>query len=118
MIKSIPTESLLDTVISGIEEVKGENIKVLSLKELENAFCEYFVICEGNNTTQLNAIAQSVEKFVKDAGGGRPMGTEGKQNAQWVLLDYFSVVVHIFDEETRAFYDLENHWGDAKVIEF
>jgi ribosome-associated protein len=106
---------LIDTIITGIENVKGEEIVVMDLTEIENAITEYFIICTANSTTQANAISSSVERLVRNEIKERPWHVEGVGNNQWILLDYVSVVVHVFLKETREYYDIENLWGDAKI---
>lgn len=106
---------LVNEIIEGIDDLKGENVVVLNLTELENAVCDYFVICEGNSNTQVSAIADSVEKKVRESIGEKPWHVEGTTNAEWVLLDYVSVAVHVFQREVRSFYDLESLWADATV---
>lgn len=106
---------LVDTIITGIENVKGEEIVVMDLTEIENAITEYFIICTANSTTQANAISSSVERLVRNEIKERPWHVEGIGNNQWILLDYVSVVVHVFLKETREYYDIENLWGDAKI---
>ncbi len=108
---------LVDEIIEGIDDLKGENIVVLNLTKLENAVCDYFVICEGNSNTQVSAISNSIEKKVRENLGEKPWHVEGTTNAEWVLLDYVSVAVHVFQREVRAFYDLESLWADATVSE-
>lgn len=106
---------LLDSIIKGIEEGKGEDIVVMDLRNVEASVCDYFVVCHGNSTTQTEAIARKVveqtEKEVKE----RPWKGEGFSNANWILLDFVDIVVHIFYKETRAFYDIEELWADAEV---
>ncbi|TAN43267.1 MAG: ribosome silencing factor [Nitrospirae bacterium] len=94
---------------------KANNILVLELKDL-TVIADYFVICSGDSTTQVKAIAQHVERKLRDEGV-RPLRTEGAQNAQWVLIDYGDVIVHIFEEQTRAYYELEKFWLDAPRIQ-
>ena len=106
---------LVTNVIEGIEEVKGENICILDLRELENSICDFFVICEGNSNTQVSAIYNSVEKIVREKSKDKPWHVEGQDNATWILMDYVSVAVHIFQKETREFYDIEGLWGDAEI---
>jgi ribosome-associated protein len=107
---------LTQQVVSGILEKKGQNIKVLDLRNIENAVCDYFIICEGNSNTQVDAIADSVEVTVKKNLNQRPYRSEGWENALWILIDYVNVVVHVFEKETRYFYNLESLWADAKEI--
>lgn len=107
---------LTQQVVAGILEKKGQNIKVLDLRNIENAVCDYFIICEGNSNTQVDAIADSVEDTVKKNLNQRPYRSEGWENALWILIDYVNVVVHVFEKETRYFYNLESLWADAKEI--
>lgn len=107
------SELLQKFVVEGLQEIKGENITILDLREIENAVTDYFVIAEGNSNTQVSALSDSVHKSVRENVGDRPWHIEGKENAEWVLMDYVNVVVHIFQKGTREFYDLESLWGDA-----
>lgn len=109
-------DPLIDSIVDGITDIKGENITILNLTNLENSVCDFFVICEGNSNTQVSAIANSVEKKVRETTGDKPWHIEGLENAEWVLLDYVGVAVHVFQKHVRAFYDLDSLWGDAEVI--
>lgn len=113
MIDTQYTKDLLDSIIEGISNVKGEDITILDLTGIENAFCQYFVICNGKSNTQVSAIAASVERTVKTEMHERPYSVEGTQNKHWILMDYTNVIVHIFQEEYREYYDIESLWGDA-----
>jgi ribosome-associated protein len=106
---------LLREIIEGIMDAKGLEIISLDLSEIENAVCDYFVICEGTSNTHVSAIADSVEKRVREEIAERPWHVEGKDQSEWVLMDYVSIVVHVFQRETRTFFDLESLWGDAVV---
>ena len=110
-------KKLIKLIIDGIEDVKGNEISLLDLRKLENRVSDYFIICDGNSNTQVNAIISSVTKKVSKGLRDKPWGVEGRENAEWVLLDYVDVVVHVFQKEKREFYDLEGLWGDAKKIE-
>lgn len=112
-----PTELLSDAIVEGILEVKGRNISVLNLKDIYNRVCDYFIICQADSNTQVNAIAGSVEEMVKKRTGERPYRKEGFENSEWILVDYVTVVVHIFQTEVRNFYNLESLWADAEVTE-
>ena len=112
-IKKIPTLDLVNLVKKGIEEKKGEEIVTLDIYKINPSICDYFVICHANSNTQVSAIADEVQKMVKDGIGENPFHVEGKSNAEWVLIDFVSVVVHIFQKEFRSFYDLEHLWADA-----
>ena len=113
--KEIDTDQLLTEIIRGIEEVKGQDISILDLREIENTVCNYFVICNGNSNTQVNAIVSSVQKTVSKTLKDKPWHIEGNENAEWVLMDYVHVVVHVFQKHIREFYDIEGLWGDAKT---
>ena len=105
---------LVEEIILGIENVKGEKINQLDLRKLENTPCDYFIVCSGNSNTQVSAIVNSVLKRVSKALKEKPFHTEGLENAEWVLIDYVNVVVHIFQNQIREYYNLEELWGDAK----
>jgi len=104
---------LVEVIIDAIEDVKGQKIVVLDLRELENSSCDFFVICEGNSDTQVSAIGDRIERKAREVLQERPWHVEGRQNAEWVLIDYVSTVVHVFKRDIRAFYALEELWGDA-----
>jgi ribosome-associated protein len=106
--------SFSEIIIHGIQEKKGNDIVRLDLKNIHSSVADYFVICHAESSTQIKAIADSVEKEVFDATGQDPYKKEGLQHAEWILLDYFDVVVHIFRTDKRAFYGLEDLWGDAE----
>lgn len=107
-------DELLLSIIEGLEEVKGNDIAVLDLRNLDSAMANYFVICSGTSTTQVEALARKVEEFTKKNLNERPRKVEGVRNAQWVLMDYFTIVVHVFYEPIRSHYNLEELWSDAK----
>lgn len=109
------TELLLESVLKGIIEKKGHNVLKIDLKKLENRVTDYFVICHGNSVTQVDALCDSVEDTVRTETGEKPWHVEGLDNCYWVLLDYGTVVVHIFLEEYRNFYSLESLWADGKT---
>ncbi len=108
-------DELIALILHGIEEVKGLEINLLDLRDIENTVCDYFVICNGTSNTHVNAIVNSVQKTVSKGIKDKPWHVEGSDNAEWVLLDYVNVVVHVFQKQIRDFYDLEGLWGDAKV---
>jgi len=115
--KQVSTDDLIAVIIKGIDDVKGEEIQLLDLREIENTVCDYFIICSGNSNTQVNAISNSVQKIVSKEVKDKPWHIEGQGNAEWVLMDYVNVVVHIFQKQVRDFYDIESLWGDAKITE-
>jgi ribosome-associated protein len=110
------TDQLVTQIISGIEEVKGQNVEILDLREIENTVCDYFIICDGTSNTQVNAIVNSIQKIVSKSIKEKPWHVEGSENAEWILLDYVHVVVHVFQKHIREFYDIEGLWGDAKSV--
>jgi ribosome-associated protein len=113
--KSDGTDALLDSIFKGIFEKQGLNVLKIDLRRLENRITDYFVICHGASTTQVSAIGDSVEDFARAQAGEKPIHVEGLDNCYWVLLDYGTVIVHVFLEEFRNFYSLESLWGDAVI---
>jgi len=112
-----PTEQLVEVITKGLQDLKAENIISIDLKEIDNAVCEYFIVATGTSNTHVSALAGSVEREVRDTLQDRPWHKEGFGNSEWILLDYANVVVHIFQEEARGFYNLEGLWADAKISE-
>jgi ribosome-associated protein len=113
--KAVQTDVLLANIIKGIEEVKGNDIDILDLRELDTAVCDYFIICNGNSNTQVNAIVNSIQKIVSKELKDKPWHVEGTDNGEWVLMDYVNIVVHVFQKQIREFYNIEGLWGDAKI---
>ena len=109
------SDILLETIIEGIQELKGIDTSILDLKKIETAVCKYFVICSGTSNTHVSSITDSVKKIVSKEIQEKPWHTEGLNTSEWVLLDYSDIVVHVFQEQTRKFYRLEDLWGDAKI---
>jgi ribosome-associated protein len=117
MIKNISnTEALISKIIGGIEEVKGDEVNLLDLREIKNSVCSYFIICNGTSNTHVNAIVNSIQKTVSKNLKEKPYHTEGQENSEWVLIDYIDIVVHVFQKQIRDHYSLENLWGDAKSL--
>jgi ribosome-associated protein len=112
--KNVSADQLISAIISGIEDVKGKEINILDLRDIENTVCDYFIICEGTSNTQVNAIVNSVQKKVSKELKDHPWHVEGEDNAEWVLIDYVNIVVHVFQKHVREYYDIEGLWGDAK----
>jgi len=113
--EKISSDQLISVIISGIEDVKGNEINILDLRDIENSVCDYFIICEGTSNTQVNAIVKSIQKKVSKTLKDHPWHVEGEDNAEWVLMDYVNVVVHVFQKHIRDYYDIESLWGDAKT---
>ncbi|MCK9617414.1 MAG: ribosome silencing factor [Lentimicrobiaceae bacterium] len=112
------TEALVQIAIRGIQEKKGKGIISLNLTGIKNAICDYFIICNANSRPQIEAIVNNVEKELRETAGVKPWFIEGRENAQWVLMDYIDVVIHIFTDDARAYYDLENLWADAGMKKY
>ncbi|MCC6690588.1 MAG: ribosome silencing factor [Bacteroidia bacterium] len=116
--KKLQSSSIVDAAIKGIQEKKGQNIVCIDLRKIENAVCEYFIICDGNSGTQVSAIADSIKEEVKKLTSEKPFHSEGYENSQWILIDYVTVVVHVFLPDVRRFYNLEDLWADAEILEY
>jgi ribosome-associated protein len=108
-------EQLVDAVVHGMEEVKAHDIVVMDLRKVPNALSDFFVVCHGTSNTQVQAIADSVEKETYRMLQDEPAHREGARNATWILMDYVNVIVHIFSKDARDFYALEDLWADASV---
>jgi ribosome-associated protein len=113
--KGVSSDKLSKAIVKGMQEKKATDIVVMDLRKVKNAAADYFVICSGSNERQLDAIADSVDEEVFRALKENPWHTEGKDNKEWMLLDYINVVAHIFRKERRDFYSLERLWGDAEA---
>ena len=109
------TKQLVKTITEGIQEKKGSDIVVADLTKIEGTICKYFIICQGNSPTQVEAIAESVGDFARERLKEKPTHVVGLENAQWVAMDYTDVLVHIFLPDVREDYDLEHLWDDAKL---
>ena len=101
------------TIIRAIKEKKGEQIVSLDLRKIPEAVSDFFIVCEASNQPQIRAISDWVEDLVKKECGELPYRHEGKQNLQWVLIDYVNIVIHVMLPEQRKFYKLEDLWSDA-----
>ena len=113
--RSDGTVVLVESVVKGIFEKKGQNVLKVDLRKLENRITDYFIICHGSSKTQVDSISYSVEEVVRKEAGEKPIHVEGLENCFWVLIDYGDVIVHIFQEEYRNFYSLESLWADAHI---
>ena len=107
-------KQLSDAVVEGIQEKKGTNIAILDMTGIENSICKYFIICDGDSNVHVDAVADSVDDYVRKKLNDRPFHIEGRKNAEWILLDYVDVIVHVFQRPVREFYNLEGLWADAK----
>ena len=112
------TEQLAETIIHAVQDKKAEKVISLDLSKIPNAVCSRFVVCHGNSKTQVDAIADEAIRKVKTETGEKPWHTEGYENAEWILIDYVDVVLHIFRKEVRDFYKLEDLWADADITRY
>ena len=109
-------DSLISNIVDGIENVKGLDVSILDLRDIENTVCKYFVVCTGSSNTHVSAIVSAITKKVSKELKEKPFQIEGNENAEWVLIDYINVVVHVFQKQIREYYSIEELWGDAKTI--
>ncbi len=113
--KTLNSEKLSEAIVKGMQEKKGFDIVVLDLRKVKNAVADFFVICSGNSDKQLDAISESIDEYVFKKVKENPWHSEGKNNKEWMLLDYINVVAHVFKKDKRNFYSLEKLWGDAEI---
>ncbi|MFT5859013.1 MAG: ribosome-associated protein [Flavobacteriaceae bacterium] len=111
------SKRLCDTIVEGMQENKANDIVILDLREIETAVCDFFVICSGESSTQVDGISSSVERHTRKTISEKPWRVEGKTQSEWILMDYVSVVAHVFYKDTRSFYDLEDLWADANRVD-
>jgi len=111
-------EALNDLIIDAIQDIKGKNVLKLDLRDLDEAPTNFFIICEGDSNTQVKAISDNIHKRIKEEARQLPSHYEGQQTSLWILMDYFSTVVHVFYKDTRKFYELEDLWSDANFTEY
>jgi len=109
------SEILAAQIIEGIKEKKGLDIVKIDLRKIGNSISDFFIVCHGSSNRQVDAIAESVLEVVRESIGDRPNSVEGRTNAEWILLDYVDVVVHVFQEKMREMYSLEDLWADAPL---
>jgi ribosome-associated protein len=111
---SAETSGLLDAIVDGMQEKKAKNITIINLTTIENRVCDYFVICDADSKTHVDAIADSVEEVVEKKTKEKAYHSEGYENSEWILIDYINIVAHVFLKETRDFYNIEALWADAE----
>ena len=116
--RRLQIEELNELIIESIQDIKGKKAVKLDMRRLEDAPTDFFIICEGDSTTQVKAISDNIQKRVKEEAGVFPSHVEGERNALWICLDFFTTVVHVFYRDTRSFYDLEQLWSDARFTEY
>lgn len=112
-----PAEKLVDTIIKGIQEKKGQDITIVDLRGIDGAIASFFVICQGNTPTQVEAITDSVAETARIDAGEKPAHVVGLELAHWVAMDFTDVIVHIFVPDMRSYYNIENLWQDAQQTE-
>lgn len=116
--KNHNSDQLITHIIKSVEENKGLDIKLLDLRKIENTICDYFIICSGTSNTHVESLAAKIQKDISKDLHEKAWHTEGETSAQWILLDYVDVVVHVFQVPVREHYDIESLWGDAKITSF
>ena len=112
------TNILLKHIVNVIKDAKGEEIVSLDLRKIESAICKYFIICTGTSSTHVNSIERKIKKTISQDLGEKTWHTEGNNVGEWVLMDYYDIIVHVFQEKTRKFYNIEDFWGDAKFTNY
>ncbi len=113
--KIVTEEELLNVIIESIKNKKGKEIVSIDLSKIDNSVCDYFIISHGDSTTQVDAISEEIKEKTHELLEVKVGHVEGQQNRQWILLDYFTIVVHVFLEEQRRFYHLEELWADGEI---
>lgn len=113
--KTENTKILMETILEGIQRIKGKDITIVDLESIKHTECGHFVICHGTSSTQVTSIANSVESTVKEITKEDVWHRDGYRNAVWILLDYGDIMVHVFQEDSRKLYNLEGLWADAKI---
>ncbi|NND07210.1 MAG: ribosome silencing factor [Saprospiraceae bacterium] len=113
--RTISTIKLNELIVDSIKDIKGKGITKIDLTELEDAPADFFIVCEGDSSVQIKALSDHIQKRVKQEAALVPNHVEGERSARWILVDFFSTVVHIFFPETRGFYELEDLWSDAEI---
>jgi ribosome-associated protein len=116
--KSVGSEALNDTIVDAIQDIKGKKIIKLDLRKLYDAPTDFFIVCETESNVQARAITDSIYRKVKENLQITPSHIEGGLQSTWIVVDYFDTVVHVFQRETRAFYELEDLWSDGKATEY
>jgi ribosome-associated protein len=113
--KQEPLALLTEAITGALADKKAKSPVIMDFREMTGSVCDLFIICHGTSRTQVEAIADHVIAEVKKQTGLNPAHVEGSENAEWILIDYFDVVVHVFQEDRRRFYNIEQLWGDAKI---
>jgi ribosome-associated protein len=106
---------LINAIVNGIQDKKGKGITIVDLTNIDNTICQYFIICQGNSPSQVEAIADSIEESARIETNSKPITIDGKRRSEWIAMDYANIIVHIFLPEAREFYDIEHLWEDAEL---
>ena len=116
MPKEIKEKNVLTKhIVNTIEDAKGKEIVTLDLRSIETSICDFFIICTGTSNIHVKSIEDKIKKMISKKLGEKPIHTEGNLTADWILMDYYNVVIHIFQKQTREFYKIEEFWGDAEI---
>jgi ribosome-associated protein len=113
--KEAETDKTIEAILEGIKRIKGNDITLIDLNTIHHTECSWFIICHGNSSTQVDALAHSVEETVEEFTGTKVWHTDGYKNSMWILLDYGDIMVHVFQKTARDFYNLEGLWADATL---
>lgn len=113
--KSVSADEQIAVILKAIDEIKGLDIQLLDLREIENTVCDYFIVCTGTSNTHVSAISGIIQKQVGKICQEKAWHVEGEMSSEWILLDYVNIAVHVFQKHIREFYDIESLWGDAKI---
>jgi ribosome-associated protein len=115
--KKSPEEILKEAIVEAMLDKKAKDPVIMDFAKINSSVCDAFIICHGTSRTQVEAIADAVTANVKSKTGLNPWHKEGQENAEWILIDYSDIVVHIFQDSKRTFYNLEQLWADAEITE-
>jgi len=116
MSKEVKNKNLLTKhIVNIIEDAKGKEIMTLDLRNIETAICDFFIVCTGTSNIHVKSIEDKIKKIISKKIGEKPLNIEGNKTADWILIDYYDVIIHIFQKQTRDFYKIEEFWGDAKI---
>lgn len=115
VVKSNDSEIIRDYIVEGMQEKKAKEIVCIDLRNIKNSVADFFIVCHADSKTHIEAIAKSIEEYVFKIQGESPLHVEGKTNSEWILMDYFNVVAHIFKQEQRQYYGIERLWADAEI---
>jgi len=116
--RNINSDKLCSFIAHCMDDKKALDIRIINLKNIKNSVTDYFVLATGNSNVHIDAIAEGIQEDVYKKYHERPWSKEGIENSEWILIDFVNVVAHVFDEDKRSLYNLENLWGDGIIKEF